>query len=42
MKMLLVGIIGHFFDEEIDLAGSERLEGMEVVDIKASFPLVTV
>ena len=30
------------FDVEFDLAASERLEGMEVVDIKASSPLVTV
>ena len=36
------GIIGHFFDVEFDLAASERLEGMEVVNIKASSPLVTV
>ena len=31
-----------FFDVEFDLAASERLESMEVVDIKASPPLVTV
>ena len=42
VKMLLVGIIGQFFDVEFDLAASERLEGMKVVNIKASSPLVTV
>ena len=34
VKMLLVGIIGHFFDVEIVLARSGGLKDMEVVNMK--------